>query len=96
MRKDHVGSGMGTVSLVPERSAIEDEHCHQNNIVSDNINYFAESSIVSNGQKTLVDNNMLEKDKPHLGRSSQEMLQSFETRLTRDLIDDLRQITQNG
>ncbi|MEQ8673589.1 MAG: right-handed parallel beta-helix repeat-containing protein [Aggregatilineales bacterium] len=67
----------------------EDGECQNNTIVANNINYYAGDGIVSDGNETIVARNTLEKDVPHRGNSEQVMLQSFEWRLTKDLIEEL-------
>jgi hypothetical protein len=68
----------------------EDERCSHNAIVGNNVNYYVEEGIVSQGAESVVENNVCEKDKPYQSpQAVNTTVQSFQRTLTETFIDEL-------
>ena len=68
----------------------EDGQSFRNTIIGNNINYYEEGDVLSEGVESVVGHNVSYKDKPYQsGESAGTVVQSFEAELTERFIAEL-------
>lgn len=65
----------------------EDNKCFKNNIIANNVNYFKEQGVLSEGKESIAADNVCYRTHPHRGKASFPFVQSFQTELMDKFIE---------